>query len=1121
MSRRWGLLLVLACNAIASEPKFVDITDSSGLQFVHDSGKRGERWTLEITGAGVAVLDFDGDGWLDVWLVQGGPLDRADTQRRETPVADSVGTGEPSPRAGSVERVGDRLFRNLGRGGQLRFEDITRRSGVDAVEYGMGIATGDVDNDGDTDVFLANYGSNQLFENLGDGLFRDVTESSGLSGSDWSISASMADFDQDGLLDIYVGNYLDFKVERQQECRRWSTRPTYCAPSNFDPVADRLYRNIGGRRFVDVSQSSGIAAARGGAMGVVADDFDGDGRTDFFVANDGMNNLLWLNRGDGRFEDGGLLSGVAVNADGIAEASMGIAVADFDRDGDPDIFVTHDIKESNTLYVNDGRGWFDDQTVSAHLAAPSLPYTAFGTGWFDFENDGDLDIINVNGAVAVVESQVAKGIDPPLRQVNQVMVNDGRGRFSLASVGPAFDQEGVSRGAAFGDLDNDGDIDVVVTNNDGPARVYQNVTRQGNWLGLDLRPGAGLGNVFGAVVRLAASPAERKRVGTDGSYASANDPRLIFGLGDNDARQTVYVHWPNGVEESFESMPVNAYHVLRYGSGRGVVVDDGCSKEERSVSEPVDATRRSAMVRFVDASHGARLDFTHVNGMSGEKWLPEILGAGVAVFDFDDDGQLDVWLVQSGHLRGQILGGLSDQLFRNVDADELLFSNITELSGVRATGYGMGIATGDIDNDGDLDVFVSNYGPNQLYRNVGGGRFEDITERSGIGGRDEWSTGASFADVDDDGRLDLFVVNYLDFSVRNHQVCRDLASRPTYCAPHSYKAVTDRLYRNLGDGVFEDVSAKSGIEGSYGGALGVVAADFDDDGTVDFYVANDAVANSLWLNQGRGRFRDHAWMAGVAVNGDGDAEASMGVDAEDFDNDCDVDLFMTHLVAETNTLYENQGSGWFADRSNRRRLAMSSGPFTGFGTGWFDADNDGDLDLFSANGAITEIAEQRRAGVAHPFRQVNQLWLNDGHGMYREIEAGPAFELKASSRGASFGDLDNDGDVDIVVTNNNGEVRLYRNDSDFAHWLGVELEADGTVVTGSNVWLAGAPCTKRRIATDGSYASAHDPRIVFGLGAVDGPQVVRVQWPDGLEEAFGALEIDRYHRLRRGKGVRR
>ena len=521
--------------------------------------------------------------------------------------------------------------------------------------------------------------------------------------------------------------------------------------------------------------------------------------------------------------------------------------------------------------------------------------------------------------------------------------------------------------------------------------------------------------------------------------------------------------------------------------------------------------------RFTEVADQAGLDFEHVNGMTGGRWIVETVGAGVGVMDFDGDGWLDIWLVQGGPLVNRAEGLPSDRLFRNASKSGVLgFEDVTDAAGVHSTEYGMGIATGDMDNDGDADVFVANFGPNRLYENLGDGRFRDVTATAGLGAP-EWSVSASWADIDGDGLLDLYVVNYLDYAIENNKVCRDIASRAAYCAPSSYAPVADRLYRNLGDGRFEDISEDTGIAGVAGPGLGVVSHDFDADGTVDFYVANDGAANFLWLNQGDGRFEDGAALAFVAVNGNGAAEAGMGVDAEDFDADCDVDLFVTHLATETNTLYVNQGD-WFSDSSNQAGLAASSGPFTGFGTGWFDADNDGDFDLFSANGAVSGIAALREAGDAYPLRQRNQLWLNNGRGRYSEILDEPAFDALEVSRGVAFGDLDNDGDVDLVTANNRGTARVYRNSAS-ASWLGVDLRGRlGETAVGAEAWIESAPCPRRRVATDGSYASANDPRIVFGRAADATPQIVHVRWPDGTETRFGPLPPGRYHRLQQPSG---
>lgn len=531
------LVAALACALEAStEVRFRDATDESGIDFTHLSGSVGELWTLEIIGAGVGILDYDGDGRMDVWLVQGGPL---------------VGRG-------TARLPSDRLFRNVGNPGELAFVDVTETAGITATGYGMGIATADVDNDGDTDVFLANYGANELWLNLGDGRLRNATADSGIFGERWSISASFADVDGDGLLDLYVANYLDFAIDTAPPCRAAGQR-SYCPPARFAGVGDRLYRNLGGGRFKDVGVAAGIDVARGAGMGVVADDFDTDGHVDFYVANDGSANLLWINDGAGRFSNTALHAGAAVNGAGTAEASMGVTAADFDVDGDSDLFLTHDSGETNTLYVNDGEGIFEDRSIVTGLAAESLAFTGFGTGWADVDNDGDLDIFAANGTVRFVPGQLAAAAGPPLRQRNQLWLNDG-GRYRRADGGPAFALEHASRGTAFGDLDNDGDLDMVVANNHGRARVYRNGTVGASWLGVVVDSVTG---PPGAEVWIDQPGTGSRRLRTDGSYASAHDPRLVFGLGTVEGTRGVAVRWRDGVERQFGPLAVNRYHVLR------------------------------------------------------------------------------------------------------------------------------------------------------------------------------------------------------------------------------------------------------------------------------------------------------------------------------------------------------------------------------------------------------------------------------------------------------------------------------------------------------------------------------------------------------------------------------
>ncbi|MCH9026823.1 MAG: CRTAC1 family protein [Proteobacteria bacterium] len=543
---------------------------------------------------------------------------------------------------------------------------------------------------------------------------------------------------------------------------------------------------------------------------------------------------------------------------------------------------------------------------------------------------------------------------------------------------------------------------------------------------------------------------------------------------------------------------------------------------------------------FIEAGKTSGLDFVHFNGMSGELYLPEIMGAGVAVFDFDRDGDLDIYLLQ-GHMIGPgktlseaILPPekgvvLTDRLFRNDTApgkSRLRFTDVTKKSGIRARGYGMGVATGDINNDGWIDLYISNFSHNQLWLNNGDGTFKDITDKAGVDDP-RWSVSAAFIDINLDGWLDLYVGNYVAYDMENPKPCRSATTARDYCGPQAFAPLTDRLFLNRGDGSFEDISEKSGITKVFGGALGVIAADFDGDHWPDIYVGNDGVANQLWINQKDGTFEDTAPLAGVSVNRYGMPEASMGVAAADFDGDGDEDLFMTHLVRETNTLYVNDGTGWFDDKTAETGLGVPSLPYSGFGTAWLDIDNDGWLDLLSVNGAVTLFESHEPTDKVFPLDRRNQLFANDQGKAFIEISdlAGDAFKLSAVSRGAAIGDIDNDGDIDIVISNNSGPVRLLVNQVGTRNaWLGISiLDAAGkSHVTGSEVALIreNGPPLWRRVHTDGSYGSARDPRILFGLGGNRGPQTVEVSWPGGERETWNGLATNRYHELRRGSGIR-
>ena len=539
---------------------------------------------------------------------------------------------------------------------------------------------------------------------------------------------------------------------------------------------------------------------------------------------------------------------------------------------------------------------------------------------------------------------------------------------------------------------------------------------------------------------------------------------------------------------------------------------------------------------FVDNGNGARFDevaarvgllFEHVNGSSGQFYLPEIMGAGGAFLDYDGDGDLDVLLVQGGFLWSSSDRTAMPRLFRNdlkPGGRDLHFTDVTADAGFVAGDYGMGVAVGDYDNDGDPDVYLTNYGRNRLYRNDGV-RFTDVTQESGAGLDDpRWSTSASFSDYDADGDLDLFVTNYLEFSIVDNKICSDPTGLRDYCGPLQFRPVPDRLFRNNGDGTFTDVTEKAGITAAYGAGLGVVGADLDGDGRQDFYIANDASANQFWRNKGDGTFEDVALLAGVAFNGDGQPEGSMGIAVDDSDDDGDFDLFVTNITGESHAFYRNGRHGEFVDRRVPSGLAVLTRPYTGFGTGWFDADNDGRLDLFVANGAVTMLNALR--GEPHPFHQKNQLLINLGK-KFADASAlsGEGLALDEVSRGAAFGDVDNDGDIDVLVTNNNGPVRLLLNECHSAAFgLSVQLQGvtDNRQGLGARVELAQdkAPVRQRRIHTDGSYLSSSDSRAHFVVPEASGPVTLVVEWPRGLREAWTLKAADSAHVLTlvQGKG---
>ncbi len=525
-------------NANTSPPaKFVDMAASLGVQFEHQAPHTSKKYLLETMGSGVALFDYDNDGRLDLFLVNGAEID------------------DPSPPAAIPIKTGpkywNRLYHQKPDG---TFEDVTQKSGLEGAGYGMGVAVGDYDNDGFEDLFVTGYGGNHLYHNNGNGVFTDVTEKAGLAGSGWSVSAAWVDLDGDGLLDLIVLRYLQWDFtdiwcgERKQGYR------SYCHPDEFRPVSPLVYHNDGSGHFTEITKQAGFAKPAN-ALGIAIADFNGDGRADVFIANDSLPEFLYQNKADGTFEDVGLFAGVGVDGDGHTYAGMGVDFADYDNDGFPDLIVSDLAYQKYSLYRNNGDGTFSYTTDGAGLGAMTFLHSGWGMRFIDYDNDGWKDLL-------VGQAHVMDTIEmtfPQLRYRDHLFLarNTGQGFVDVSDEsGAVFHENWASRGMAIGDIDNDGKLDAVVTENAGPVHILRNETAtQNHWLTLNLVGHKSNRDGIGADVKITTAEGQQQAtVSTCGSYLSSGDKRVHFGLGLQTNVKQIDIRWPSGIRQSIRDV---------------------------------------------------------------------------------------------------------------------------------------------------------------------------------------------------------------------------------------------------------------------------------------------------------------------------------------------------------------------------------------------------------------------------------------------------------------------------------------------------------------------------------------------------------------------------------------
>jgi len=516
-------------------------------------------------------------------------------------------------------------------------------------------------------------------------------------------------------------------------------------------------------------------------------------------------------------------------------------------------------------------------------------------------------------------------------------------------------------------------------------------------------------------------------------------------------------------------------------------------------------------IQLRDVTQGTGISFVHTDGSSGRRYIVETVASGLALFDYDGDGDEDIYFLNGAPLKGsKAAAAPANALYRN--DGNLKFTDVTRTAGVGDTGHGLGVAVGDYDNDGDPDLYVNNFGPNVLYRNNGDGTFADVTKKAGVANGGFVGGGAAFLDMDKDGDLDLYVANYVNFTYANHQICR-FKGFPAYVGPMNYRPTPDTLYRNNGDGTFTDVSIASGVAAHKGTGMGMVCADYDNDGDTDILVGNDVAGNSIFRNDGAGKFEEVGLATGLAYDLSGQAQGTMGVECGDLNNDGLLDFYVTSYQHQLATFYRNIGNGVFTDDTRAARAGAATFAQVTWGTGLVDFDNDGDRDIFVACGHLHDNVECFDDSTAYLARNI--VLMNTGKGKFINVsdKCGDGLAVKMSSRGAAFDDLDNDGDIDAVILNSRRKPTILRNDSPAGnHWIQIRLRGVKTNRNGvgARVKVVSGKLTQiAEVHSGRGYQSHYGTRLHFGLGKIEKIDRVEVRWIGGGVDVIKDVRIDK------------